>query len=394
MCPRYDKIGFETKTLSDSEWTLESFKKSWPVEFIKQLKKILACGNFGDPCACREFVDIYEYCREVNPCMGLSCNTNGSLRNPKWWSRLGAVMRPNQNMGNYCTFSLDGLEDTNHIYRRNTDWKKIMQNAQAFLDAGGIAHWDYIVFEHNEHQVEEARELAKKMGFKNFNVKRTTRWQNYENEKGYFKVYWKGEHLYDLKQPNEDKFKHNFEDAKYFEKEKYQSLTLESLSQMLHYKKYKNRSSDLRYVNGKWETIDLTKLSIACRAVKDTRENQPNNEIYIAANGFVAPCCFLGSEPFVDTNKQGRDENFIDLINQQGGVEKFNMHTTNLYDILKLEIFQKWIPETWNKDEKSLLRPRKCSVCCGVEFNNLDFGELGNKKNSYFDKKDWEKPNG
>ncbi len=397
MCPRYDDKGFETKTLSDSEWTLESFKKAWPVEFIQGIHKLLSCGNFGDPCACREFVDIYEYCREVNPGMGLACNTNGSLRNPKWWSRLGAVMRPDQNMGNYCTFSLDGLEDTNHLYRRNTDWKKIMQNAQAFIDAGGIAHWDYIVFEHNEHQVEEARELAKKMGFKNFNVKRTTRWQNYENDKGYFKVYWKGEHLYNLKQPNEDKFKHNFEDAKYFKQEKYQSLTLDSLKQMLkaalNNKQHKGRTSDIRYVNGKWETIDLTTLSIACRSVKDAREHQPHNEIYIAANGFVAPCCFLGSEPFVDTNVRGRDENFIDLINQQGGVEKFNMHTNNIYDILQLDIFQKWIPETWNHGEKSALRPQKCATCCGVEFNNLDYGELGNKKDSYFDKKDWEKPN-
>jgi MoaA/NifB/PqqE/SkfB family radical SAM enzyme len=215
MCPRYDSKGFEISTLANTEWTLEGFKKAWPVEFIRGLQKILACGNFGDPCACKEFVDIYEYVRAVSPRIGLSCNTNGSLRTPAWWSRLGAVMRQEQNAGNYCTFSLDGLEDTNHLYRRNTNWKKIMENAQAFINAGGIAHWDYIVFEYNEHQIDEARELARTMGFKNFNVKRTTRWANYSgpNKQGSYPVYWRGEHLYDLKQPNEDRFKHNFEES-------------------------------------------------------------------------------------------------------------------------------------------------------------------------------------
>ena len=157
MCPRYDSKGFEISTLENVEWTLESFKKAWTVDFIKDLNKVLACGNFGDPCACNEFVDMYEYMREINPSIELACNTNGSLRTRDWWARLGKVIteRPGQTSG-YCTFSLDGLEDTNHLYRRGTIWKNIIRNAEAFIAAGGVAHWDFIVFEHNEHQVDEA----------------------------------------------------------------------------------------------------------------------------------------------------------------------------------------------------------------------------------------------
>lgn len=393
MCPRYDEKGNEISTLVNTEWALESFKKSWPEEFVKGLWKILACGNFGDPCACREFVDIYEYCREINPGIGLACNTNGSLRTPAWWARLGAVMRGDQNKGNYCTFSLDGLEDTNHLYRRNTNWKKIMENAKAFIDAGGIAHWDYIVFEHNEHQVEEARTLAREMGFKNFNVKRTTRWSSYKGmfkkeKQGIYPVYWKGKYLYDLKQPNEDRFKHNFEDATYFKQSKYQSIKLEDFKNMLGVK-----NTDMRFVDGKWREIDLTDLSIACRAVKNARDHQPFNEIYISANGHVSPCCFLGSEPFVDTKVKDRDENYVNMIELQGGVDKLNMHQNNLYDILQLDIFQQWIPDTWDANGNKSMRPAKCGQCCGVEFNGLDFGELGEKKDSYFDPKDWDTPN-
>lgn len=386
MCPRYDTNGFEITTLENAEWTLEGFKKAWPVEFIKGLWKILACGNYGDPCACREFVDIYEYCREIHPSIGLACNTNGSLRTPEWWARLGAVMRQEQNGGNYCTFSLDGLEDTNHLYRRNTNWKKIMENAQAFIDAGGIAHWDYIVFEHNEHQVEEARALAKKMGFKNFNVKRTTRWKKYDDGVGKYPVMWKGKYLYDLRQPKESAFRQNFEDAEYFKKPNYQSITLDDFRNMVGLE-----NTDQRFVNGEWMPIKLNELSIACRSTRDARPNQPYNEIFISAGGHVAPCCFLGSEPFNDMKARLVDVNYVKMIELNGGIDSVNMHKRNIYDILQSDIFQKWIPDTWDKDGNRTMRPAKCGQCCGVEYNGLDFGELGDKKSAYFDEKDWEK---
>lgn len=380
MCPRYTFDGYEISTLENTEWTLESFKKAWPKEFIMGLNKILACGNFGDPCACKEFADIYEYVRSINPHISLAVNTNGSLRNAQWWAKLGSVMRVDQNEGNYCTFSLDGLEDTNHLYRRNTNWKKIMENARSYIDAGGIAHWDFIVFEHNEHQVEQARELAKEMGFKNFNVKRTTRWNRYQNDQGLYAVFWKGKYQYELKQPNDEKFKHNFEESVYFNQSKYQNITLEDFKNMVG-----SPIFDHRFVKGKWETIDLTKINIACRSVKDARPHQPFNEIYISAGGTVAPCCFLGSEPFQSRNVKMVDENYLKMIELQGGIEKLNMHLTSIYDILQLDIFQKYIPDTWKEQGNKSMRPYKCGQCCGVEFNSLDFGELGEKKDSYLE---------
>lgn len=375
MCPRYTHDGFESKFLANAEWTLESFKKSWPVDFIKELDKILACGNFGDPCACREFVDIYEYLREINPNIELACNTNGSLRNTDWWYRLGKVI--GRNRSDYCTFSLDGLEDTNHLYRRNTNWKKIIENVKAFIDGGGTAHWDYIVFEHNEHQVDEAKQLAKSLGFKNFNIKKTTRWRNYKNNQGSYPVFFKGKYLYDLKQAVSEKYKHNFEDTILFQDQKNQSFKSEDIYNMqghIHF--------DRRWVNGGWKDINLNKLSIACRAVSGAREYH-KNEIFISASGHVAPCCFLGSEPFIDPKDPRMDKNYVKMIELQGGMDSVNIHKNNLHDILNLDIFQKWIPNTWdNENGNSSMRPLKCGQCCGVEFNALDYGELGDKKGS------------
>ena len=49
------------------------------------------------------------------------------------------------------------------------------RNAKTFLDSGGTGSWVFIVFHHNEHQVEEARELSKRWGFDEFIIKKTSR---------------------------------------------------------------------------------------------------------------------------------------------------------------------------------------------------------------------------
>jgi hypothetical protein len=98
-------------------------------------------------------------------------HSNGSLRNTSWWTELAMLVGTN----GYARFAIDGMEDTNAIYRRNTEWAKIMANARAFIAAGGRAEWDFIVFAHNEHQIEAARALAADMGFAAFNRKRTAR---------------------------------------------------------------------------------------------------------------------------------------------------------------------------------------------------------------------------
>jgi hypothetical protein len=135
---------------------------------IAGLDKMFMCGNYGDPAAGRNTLDIYRQFRELNPNIVLGMNTNGALRTPEWWQELGRMLNRERD---YVVFSIDGLEDTNHIYRKNVNWKHLMTNAKAFIDAGGSAHWDMLVYQHNEHQVNECIQLARDMGFKWFRSK-------------------------------------------------------------------------------------------------------------------------------------------------------------------------------------------------------------------------------
>ena len=113
-------------------------------------------------------MDIYQYFRKVNPDIVLGMNTNGGVQSTFFWHALGGLFNQPKD---YCVFSIDGLEDTNSIYRKNVNWDKLMSNAKAFIAAGGSAHWDMLVYRHNQHQVDECERLARDMGFTWFRAK-------------------------------------------------------------------------------------------------------------------------------------------------------------------------------------------------------------------------------
>jgi len=135
---------------------------------IANLAKMFMCGNYGDPVAGKHTVELYQYFRSVNPSIVLGLNTNGAIQNPFWWYGLAKILNQPQD---FVVFSIDGLESTNHVYRKNVDWSKLMANARSFIEAGGSAHWDMLVYKHNQHQVDECEKLAQDMGFRWFRAK-------------------------------------------------------------------------------------------------------------------------------------------------------------------------------------------------------------------------------
>ena len=147
---------------------IEQIQKHFLDDDIYKLDKMFMCGNYGDPAAGKHSLSIYRWFREVNPNIVLGMNTNGALQTTFWWHELGKLFNQPQD---YVVFSIDGLEDTNATYRKNVNWAKLIANVRAFIEAGGSAHWDMLVYRHNQHQVEECEQLARDMGFKWFRAK-------------------------------------------------------------------------------------------------------------------------------------------------------------------------------------------------------------------------------
>lgn len=178
MCAR-TVLGYHRNSSQNKELTLEKFKEL-TADLIEHLEKILFCGTLGDPVACVELLDIIDWAQEINPNITIGINTNGAIRNTQWWSDL--AKRLQKNIYSYVVFSIDGLEDTNHIYRKKVNWKKLIDNITSFIDAGGVAQWDMLVFDHNKHQVESAKQTAKTMGFRAFRTKVSNRFDFHDTE--------------------------------------------------------------------------------------------------------------------------------------------------------------------------------------------------------------------
>jgi MoaA/NifB/PqqE/SkfB family radical SAM enzyme len=148
--------------------SMEQIVKVFDQEKIKKLDKMFMCGNYGDPAAGKYSLDIYREFRKLNPSIVLGMNTNGGIQTTIWWYELARIMNQTQD---YVVFSIDGLEYTNATYRRNVVWHKVMNNARSFIEAGGSAHWDMLVYQHNQHEVDACEQLARDMGFKWFRAK-------------------------------------------------------------------------------------------------------------------------------------------------------------------------------------------------------------------------------
>ena len=146
---------------------------------IDKLEKVFFCGSVGDPCADKNLLEKITWLKQTNKNITVGINTNGSIRNPRWWTNCGNLL---SGPYDYVVFSIDGLEDTNHIYRVDVQFKKVMQNAQAYIDTGASAHWDMLVFDHNKHQINLCKQLADSMGFTWFRSKETDRWDQFTLE--------------------------------------------------------------------------------------------------------------------------------------------------------------------------------------------------------------------
>jgi MoaA/NifB/PqqE/SkfB family radical SAM enzyme len=166
LCARETDVQFDKNT--HHHLTIDHIMTHFSESDICTLDKMFMCGNYGDPAAGLHTIEIYQHFKRINCNITLGMNTNGALRNTAWWQQLASTL---SSPTDYVVFSIDGLEDTNHLYRQNCNWQKLIENAQAFINAGGSAHWDMLVYQHNQHQVELCEELARTLGFKWFRAK-------------------------------------------------------------------------------------------------------------------------------------------------------------------------------------------------------------------------------
>jgi MoaA/NifB/PqqE/SkfB family radical SAM enzyme len=164
-----DTSGNPLPTLDNYQMSLDDFKTSF--DNIGNVGLIKFYGTVSENVASSNFHEINQYI--IDNGARVLTSTNGSLRSKEWWSELGKLYSKSET--SRMVFCLDGLHDALPLYRINANYDKIIENAIAFIEAGGQAEWRMIIFKHNQHQLEDAKSLAKQYGFHKFTYQYSNR---------------------------------------------------------------------------------------------------------------------------------------------------------------------------------------------------------------------------
>ena len=179
--------------LNDRFVSFENFKKWMSNDTWSSLRLIDFCGNYDEPTTNPDLLDIIDWIFESGKFtqkLQVTIATNGGTRNTDFWKKLGEISAKHKYI-NIPTLSrlnviwgIDGLEDTNHLYRKNVDWNKLQENFRTYIAEGGRASWQFIYFKHNEHQDELAKQRSIDEGFERIKFRGTKSRENKEVEPG------------------------------------------------------------------------------------------------------------------------------------------------------------------------------------------------------------------
>ena len=143
-----------------------------PMEYFKALvrpenniRRLTYNLTLSDPIYSGVFLEQLEYLNNLDYRPNINISTNGSGRSKKWWELLSTLLK----IDDRIEFAIDGLEDTNHLYRVNSKWNSIINGIKILRENWqGEMMWRYVIFEHNYHQVLKAAKFAKQLGFDKF----------------------------------------------------------------------------------------------------------------------------------------------------------------------------------------------------------------------------------
>ena len=156
--------------LNNTYLSIGDIKKTFLPDRWTHLDEIVFCGNVDEPVINPDVIEIIKHFYHLdNKDKDIWVHVNGGSRNESFWNELGELSKE---LNNRLTviFGIDGDEETNHLYRRNVDWKTLQRNWRAYILAGGRAAWQFIIFKWNQHQIDDIKKLSESEGFVRFGI--------------------------------------------------------------------------------------------------------------------------------------------------------------------------------------------------------------------------------
>jgi hypothetical protein len=153
--PRYKEI--KGRISEGGDLSLENFKKIVNFAGTNEYSgRVNLCGQISDPIYWPYLKEAIQYMEGKK--QRLTISTAGSHKNIEWYKDLFSVTPKNVTF----VFGLDGIGKTSEIYRQGQNSSLIWEAMLLGKEMGLIVEWQFIVFEHNVHEFEDARALAAK----------------------------------------------------------------------------------------------------------------------------------------------------------------------------------------------------------------------------------------
>lgn len=251
-CPRCARTKFIEQF--PSQW----YNKNLNLTHLKQFldidlksKNISLCGNYGDPIYYPQLFEMIAYFKQAGAAVLIA--TNGSYKSWDWWRQLADLL----DYKDTVTFGIDGIPNNFTQYRINADWLSIKLGIDILTKTDVKTVWQYIPFSFNEDTIEQAQQLSQTLGFDEFLILPSDRWD--END--------------------------TLKSANYVG------------NQTPAIVNWRNETSANR-------TNDITPK---CKNL--------NNQHYISANGYYMPCCFVGDHRFYYKSEFYKNQTQYDISN-------------------------------------------------------------------------------
>ena len=314
MCARNYHGGATRPFIRNGDISIEQFKEWFPKNFLSQLENFYSCGNYGDPAFAKDCLEIYSYVRECNPTVRLAIHTNGGMRNSEWWSKLAQYNIE-------VIFAVDGFKGKHELYRKNTKFDKVIENMTAFINAGGRARVDSLVFAHNEHEANELETYLLNLGAERVNFISTSRF--YEMDK--YEVH-----------DNDGNVEYTISPAK-----------------TPRFKKAANK-----------DPVALLDETFRDAVLESTTiDPKCTNEIYVDPYGNIFPCCWFGSDylekPIDETSPIHVLRN-LSVNNTKEILKRIGIPNCDTKILWSNKILFKLLAEYWHGKNKCLTCARHC----------------------------------
>ena len=317
MCPRTDALNFckpDREKVFNVELSLEDFRRHFTDDLCARTSEIVFGGAYGDPLAASQLIEIVDHLTARG--VRLAVSTNGGLRKPDWWRRLGEMMK---RTGSRLELHIDGLADTNPLYRVRTNFARIIENAAAYIATGARAEWHFIIFRHNQHQIDEAFRLSRKMGFAEFTLIDTIRFS--------------GGDRYEYRMPSGE--------TRYLEMPTVKAA------------EFQTSGGGVAVIERPRQAVAANPMDAGVNGIHC--KSAVNNQPYISAHGQVSACCWV----------TGSDEEAAFFKGLGLSPERYNIHNRPLEDILLDEPFATLYASAWALDSL-----KTCRHKCGKMLRN------------------------